>query len=356
MPVQNIFKSHATWLSAAAIAVGVGLTGCGAQEDGASETGSAAQIWRFALEETEGGVQWQYAQKFKEIIEENTDNVSVEIYPYGTLGTSQDITQQIRNNNVQIAFASAGHVGSTVPEAQVFSLNFLFSPIDEVNNEIFWNNETVFDLLSEAYSERGLQLLSIVPAGWMVWSSNSPIQEPSDFQGLSVRVMPSELLLATYEAYGANPRGMAYSEVYGGLQQGVIDAQVQPMFAMRDMSFYEVQDYMIEGDNALFVTTVITNPNFLDALPAEQQELIWDAKAQLDPYIYEQQVALNKEAGEEIRANSDTQFLTLNEEQKEAFRAKVEPVFDKFVDIAGPRGERILKEIQRAVAEGEKNH
>ena len=355
MSAESIFKSNVTWFSAAALAAGIGLSGCGAQEDGASDASASAQTWRFALEETEGGVQWQYAQKFKEIIEDNTDGVTVEIYPYGTLGTSQDVTQQIRNNNIQFAFASAGHIGSTVPEAQVFGLNFLFSPIDEINNEIFWNNETVSDLLGEAYSERGLQLVSIVPGGWMVWSSNSSIQEPSDFQGLSVRVMPSELLLATYEAYGANPRGMAYGEVYGGLQQGVIDAQVQPMFAMRDMSFYEVQDYMIEGNNAQFVSTVITNPGFFDALPAEQQELIWSAKAELDPYIYEQQVALNEEAGEEIRANSDTEFLTLTDEQTEAFRAQVEPVFDKFVDMAGPRGEQILNEIQRAVAEGEDN-
>ncbi|MFP4462791.1 MAG: TRAP transporter substrate-binding protein DctP [Guyparkeria sp.] len=347
MNEKTFLHKGALWMGSLALAAGLALTGCGPSPD------DGKQVWKFALEETEGGVQWAYAEKFKELVEERHDDVEVKIYPYGTLGSSQDITQQIQNNTVQFAFASAGHVGSTIPEAQVFSLHFLFSQDDEVNRSIFTDNETVYGELGEAYNEKGLELLSIVPEGWMVWSSNKKIEQPEDFDGVKFRVMPSKLLLATYEAYGASPQGMAYSEVYGGLERGQIDAQVQPMFAMRDMSFHEVQDYMIEAKNAQFVATVISSPSFLDSLPEDMRESVNEVTEELGPYIYEEQQKLNEEAAEEIRADGGTEFVRLTEEQVAAFAERNESVYDQFIEMAGPRGEKILEAIQDAVAEGD---
>lgn len=352
MQSKRFLHKGALWMGALAMAAGLTLTGCGQSSDDEAKSGEGEQVWRFALEETKGGVQWQYAEKFKDLIEERHDNVDVKIYPYGTLGSSQDITQQIQNNTMQFAFASAGHVGSTIPEAQVFTLHFLFSQDDSVNKEIFASNPVVHEQLGEAYSESGLKLLSIVPEGWMVWSANKPITTPEDFEGVKIRVKPSDLLLATYNGYGANPKPMAYSEIYGGLQRGQIDAQTQPMFAIRDMSFYEVQDYLIQARNAQFVSTVITSPGFLDSLPEDMQTSVEEVSKELDPYIWDVQQELNREAAEEIKSKSDIEFIDLSAEQVETFRESVEPVFDQYIEIAGPRGEKILNAIQDAVAEG----
>lgn len=352
MHTTRFLHKGTRWMAALAIAAGLALSGCGQSGDDAGSAAGEQQVWRFALEETKGGVQWQYAEKFKEKIEAAHDNVEVKIYPYGTLGSSQDITQQIQNNTMQFAFASAGHVGSTIPEAQVFTLHFLFSQDDTVNEEIFASNPVVHDELGAAYAEKGLELLSIVPEGWMVWSANKAITKPEDFEGVKIRVKPSDLLLATYEAYGANPKPMAYSEIYGGLQRGQIDAQTQPMFAIRDMSFYEVQDYLIEARNAQFVSTVITSPGFLEGLPEDMQASVRKTVKELDPFIWDVQKTLNREAAEEIRSKSDIEFVELTPEQVEAFRESVEPVFDQYVEMAGPRGRKILEAIQDAVAEG----
>lgn len=339
------------WMGALAMATGLVLSGCGQSDDG-SKSADREQVWRFALEETRGGVQWQYAEKFKELIEQRNDNVEVKIYPYGTLGSSQDITQQIRNNTMQFAFASAGHVGSTIPEAQVFTLHFLFSQDDAINEGIFASDPVVHEELGAAYKEKGLELLAIVPEGWMVWSANKSITRPADFEGVKIRVKPSDLLLATYESYGANPKPMAYSEIYGGLQRGQIDAQTQPMFAIRDMSFYEVQDYLIQARNAQFVATVITSPGFMESLPPDMQASIRETIKELDSYIWEVQKTLNAEAAEEISSKSDIEFVDLTPEQVTVFRDKVEPVFDQYIEMTGPRGEKILEAIRDAVAQG----
>ncbi len=336
------------------IAMLVALAGCGQSGDESAEKAAGdtekSFTWRFALEETKGGVQWKYAQKFKELMAEKTDGqVEVEIYPYGSLGTSQDLTQQVQNGALQFSFASAGHVGSTIPEAQVFTLHFLFADEDKINEKIFAENETVYDLLGEAYSEKGLQLLAIIPEGWMVWSSNDPIRMPDDFEGMKTRVKPSPLLLETYKSYGAIPTPMAYSEIYGGLQRGQIDAQTQPMFAIRDMSFYEVQNYLTEAHNAHFVSTVITNPSYFAGLPDDIQQAVMETKEELFPYIFEETHKLNREAAEEIASKSDIEFIELTDDQRAAFSERVQPVFDKYVELAGPRGEKILDAIRTQI-------
>ena len=347
---MKIWKLIALTLLAAAF---VGLTGCGQSGDDKDEASAEKSYnWRFALEETKGGVQWAYAQKFKELMAEKTDGkVNVEIFPYGSLGTSQDLTQQVQNGALQFSFASAGHVGSTIPEAQVFTLHFLFADEDEINEKIFAGNETVYDLLGEAYNEKGLELLAIIPEGWMVWSSNDPIRMPDDFDGMKTRVKPSPLLLETYKSYGAIPTPMAYSEIYGGLQRGQIDAQTQPMFAIRDMSFYEVQNYLTEAHNAHFVSTVITQPSFFNDLPENIQQAVMETKEELFPYIFEETDKLNEGAAKEIRSKSDIEFIELNDEQRAAFSERVEPVFDTFVEKAGPRGEKILDAIRTQIEE-----
>ncbi|MFW6322975.1 MAG: hypothetical protein ACOC02_05060, partial [Guyparkeria sp.] len=61
----------------------------------------------------------------------------------------------------------------------------------------------------------------------------------------------------------------------------------------------------------------------------------------------------NEEAAEEIRADGGTEFVRLTEEQVAAFAERNDPVYDRFIEMAGARGERILEAIQQAVAEGE---
>ena len=74
---------------------------------------AAAEEWKFAIEEIEGSVQDAYAQKFKELIEQKTGGeVTVTIYPYGTLGTSADLTELVTQGAIQFANASPGHLGT----------------------------------------------------------------------------------------------------------------------------------------------------------------------------------------------------------------------------------------------------
>lgn len=349
---------------------------------GAAEPGSAKEVWRFAIEESKGSVQHQYAMRFKELVEERTGGeIEVIVYPYGTLGTSTQITEQLALGVVDLAMASPGSLGKFIPELQVFLLHFVLPQHPDDVREVL-SDPTLIASLDPLYAEKGLTLLSMYSEGQMAWTLKEEVREPGDFSGLKMRVMTSPILLAAYGAYGASPTPMPYSEVYSGLQLNMIDGQVNPVFAIERQKFHEVTDWLIFPGHAAFVTTAAANRTFLETLPDDTRQLVESVMAELDPWIFTIQTELEslrladilrdslrqrrplhlvgdlesllasfseEERHELIDSNA---YLTieppLTPEEVAAFREASEEVQDVFLDIGGEGAEKVLKRILSA--------
>jgi TRAP-type transport system periplasmic protein len=307
-------------------------------------TAQAAE-WKFAIEEIDGSVQDQYAQEFKRLIEEKSGGeITVSVYPYGTLGTSADLTELVQVGAIQFANASPGHLGTLVPEIQVFSIPYLLSPNNAVNKEILTNSEVIYGQLSEDFAAKELKLLTMYPEGEMVWTANKEIRSPADFDNFKMRTMVSPMLVTAYESFGASPTPMPYGEVYGGLQLKQIDGQVNPIFAIEEMKFYEVQDYMIWAGQQQFTTTVVTNNEWYEGMLSDQERQWLDETiTELADYIFEVQEQFNQERLESIKqAKPDLQMIELSEEERAPFREAAQAVREQFVEMTGDKGQQIL--------------
>ncbi len=325
------------------------LAACGSddQQQAASTPSAEPEVqvetWGFALEEIEGSVQYEYAAKFAELVTEKTAGaVDVRLFPYGQLGGLTDIYDQVQAGAVQLAFGS-GFLGGTVPESQLFSLNFVLGDDEWQNTQIL--NDPTFrkhpDLL-ESFRERDLQPLAIVPEGWQVWSANKAIRSPDDFSGVAIRTMDNRLLRETYRAYGADPTTMEYGELFSGMQLGQIDGNIQPVFAHQEMDFYQVQDYLIFANQAQFIATFMANRDWYDGLSDEHKQVIEEAVVELVPYIHEVQTRLNSERLDIITSNSDIELVYLTPEEREVFRELSIPVRETFAEMVGERGTRLM--------------
>lgn len=328
------------------------LAACGGDEPEttAPETSAApepaettVQTWRIGLEEIEGSVQYEYGAKFAELINEKTDGeVEVQLFPYGQLGGLTDIYDQVQAGAIELAFGS-GFLGGTVPESQLFSLNFVLTDDEMKNTEIL--NDPAFrqhpDLV-EAFNERDLHPLAIVPEGWQVWSANKAVRTPEDFDGMAIRTMDNRLLRETYSAYGADPTTMEYGELFSGMQLGQLDGNIQPVFAHQEMDFYQVQDYLIFANQAQFIATFMANQDWYEGLAEEHKEAVDETVVELIPYIHDVQTRLNEERLEIITENSDIELVYLTPEEREAFRELSLPVRDTFAEMVGERGTRLM--------------
>ncbi len=318
------------------------LAGC-ARDDGPI-------VWRFAIEETRGSVQDAYAQAFAEAIEARSGGrIDVKVYPYGTLGTSDQITELLHNGTLEFATASPGHLGKIIPELQVFLLHYTLHDDEATNSRALADPElrAFFDAL---YAEKDFRLLDFVSEGLMVWTTRGPVRRPADFAGLKMRVMTSPLLLAAYDAYGADPTPLPYAEVYSALQLNMIDAQVNPVFAIEEMSFYEVTDHLVLPGHAHFVTSVMTNQAFYDRLSEGDRRMLDGVIAELHDEAFAIQRRFNQERLERmLERKPELEVLTLDADERAAFRAMAAPVRDLFVEMAGPRAEQALTVLDAAV-------
>ncbi|WP_163649643.1 TRAP transporter substrate-binding protein DctP [Modicisalibacter sp. 'Wilcox'] len=316
-----------------------------------------AETWRFGLEETEGSVQYGYAEEFKKLIEEKSDgDVTVQLLPYGTWGSNYSaLYDAIQNGAIQIGFGS-GFLGGTVPESQLMSLNFVM-PNDQLETAKILNSDAFLksDPWQQSFRKRGLVPLGALPEGYQVWTANKEIRTPEDMKGLQIRVMDNSLLRATYEAYGAAPITIAYGELYSALQQGQAEGNIQPVFAHENMGFYEVQDYMIFADQSQFVANLIGNQDWYEGLSDEQHKMLDSVLGEMVQKGHDIQTQFNAERLDTIKEKSDINIIHLNEQERDAFRKLAKPVRQTYIDMVGERGKESLNILLDQIDKADKS-
>jgi tripartite ATP-independent transporter DctP family solute receptor len=312
---------------------------------------------RLASEEIEGDFMTVWAKNFSEHMKKWSDGkIDINVYPYGTLGATGDINELAQLGVVEFVFSDYAWISSFVPQAQVLALNYLF-PTQKVPEVLDWmvKNGDFFPLLDQAFRKNGLVPLGIMYEGWQWVTSKKPIKSPEDMDGLKLRLMSSKLLVEDYKAYGASPTPMSYGEVYSGLQMGLIDAQVNPLFAIYSMKFFEVQDYFTQLKSEPFLGIPTVNLAFFENLPKEvQDEMLSYWKNAIIPagkWIDER----NASDMEKIKkAKPDATFHVLDDASVAQFKKKAESVYPEFVNIGGEGSQAILDALLKDIENAKK--
>ena len=319
-------------------------------------TGKAIKA-RLASEEIEGDFMTVWANNFADHMKKWSDGkIEINVYPYGTLGATGDINELAQMGVVEYVFSDYAWISSFVPQAQVLALNYLF-PTEKVPEILDWmaRNGEFMPMLEEAFAKNGLVPLSIMFEGWQWMSSKKEVASLDDVKGLKLRLMSSKLLVESYKAYGAAPTPMSYGEVYSGLQMGLIDAQVNPLFAIYSMKFFEVQDYLTQLKSEPFIGIPTVNKKFFDSLPKDvQQEMrkFWiDAIIPAGKWITER----NASDGEKMKqAKSSLKMTELDDATIAKFKAQAETVYPMYTKIGGDGAQEILAALLKDIEAAKK--
>ena len=314
-------------------------------------------LWQVALEEIEGSMQHEYARKFIEIIEEKSKGeIRCNIHFYGELGTSGEITKLLQKGDLQFAFQSPGHLGSYIPEVQVFSIHYLFPTDFKLLEKMLRKGPNTYKTLQKYYRKNKLELLSIIEEGWQIWTANKPLRKPADFEGITFRVMSSPFLITAYRLYGAYVMTVPYGEIYLNLELGRIHAETQPFFAIEEMKFYEVQDYMIKANQLPFIGTFAANHEFIKSLPDHIRVLIDNAIEGANEYIFDFEPRLNENRKQMImRAKPSMKYIELTDEEIAAFREKAKPLRQKYLKMGGEGAREVLDAVLKDIEWANKN-
>jgi len=270
----------------------------------------------------------QAANEFKRLAEERTKGrVKVEVYPNSMLFKDAEELDALRLGSVQMLAPVPGKFGPAgIPEFEVFDLPYLFPDIDAVHRA--YKSKAATDLMKKL-EPNGMIGLAFWDNGFRVMSANRPIHVPPDMKGLKMRINSSKVNAAIMKSVGALPQTMAFSEVYQGLQTGVIDGTEGPLSNLYTQKQYEVQKHVTLSYHTISNYVVIANKVFWDGLPPDIRTTLEGAMR--DATALNDQVAEKDEqaAIAAIKASGKSEIYTPTPAEKQQWVKAMLPVQDE---------------------------
>lgn len=273
------------------------------------------------------------ANSFADRVNKEMDGkLCIEVFPNSTLfGDSKEL-EALLLGDVQLLAPSLSKFGSYTSKYGVFDLPFIFKDMDHAIR--FTNTPEGKALLTEMDDYAGFVGLGYWMSGMKYFSANKPLMVPSDAEGLKFRVQTSDVAKQMIAAMGASPQAMAFSEVYGALQTGVVDGQENTWSNIYTKKFYEVQDSVTETNHQLLAYLFMTSSEFLSSLSDEDRTqflAIADAVTQ----EANQSVKAKEAANRENILKAGGTINTLTPEQRTEWVETMKPVWKQFESDIG---------------------
>jgi C4-dicarboxylate-binding protein DctP len=263
--------------------------------------------------------------------EEMEGKACMQVFPNTQLYDDDQVLEAMLAGDVQLAAPSLSKFEKFTKKFRLFDLPFLFDDIDAVDR---FQNSADGQALKDSMKRRGLQGLAFWHNGMKQISANKPLLVPADAAGLKFRVQPSDVLVAQMEALGANPQKMAFSEVYGALQTGVVDGQENTWSNVYGQKFFEVQDGTTETNHGVIDYLVVTSSDWWEGLPD-------DVRTQLKTILDEVTAERNAEStrvdleAKQAMIDAGGVVRTLTPEQRQLWVEAMKPVWSQFEDDIG---------------------
>jgi len=287
------------------------------------------------------------AYALKEKLEELSGGYyQVDIYPSGQLGDSRTMLESVQMGTLEMQEIENGACSGFVTETMLWDLPYLIKSLDHAE-AVF--NSGIGDNEREKFLDIGVRILAFDHGGFRYFTNNArPIVTPADMKGLKMRVMESEIMIATVNAFGGNAVPMAFSELYSALQQGTVDGQDNPASSTYNNSFQDVQKYLSLSGHFYFPRRYVVSESFYQAQSPEHQKMIEEAAAYAAGAQNDAYVNTNDQFIEKLKAAG----MEVNEVDKDAFAAISEQViWPQFYAKLGNGDEAAGKALVQSVLE-----
>ena len=242
--------------------------------------------------------------------------LDIQMFPNNQLGSDTDMLSQLRSGAIDFFSLSGLILATLVPQASINGIGFAFKDYDTV-----WK---AMDGKLGAYvraeiSKRGLIAMEKM---WdngfrQITSSTRAIKGPADLKGFKIRVPVSPLWTSMFQALGAAPISINFSEVYSALQTKIAEGQENPLSLIQIAKLYEVQKYVSMTAHMWDGFWMLSNAKSFNGLPKDLQDL---AARELNKSALEERAdiaKLNGSVADDLKAKG----LEFVEVDKPAFRA-----------------------------------
>jgi TRAP-type C4-dicarboxylate transport system substrate-binding protein len=265
--------------------------------------------------------------------------VKIEVFPSMALGGKPpQLINQARDGVVDIVWTVNGYTANLFPRSEVYELPFVHT-----------NNATATNLAMRAMYDKYLKaeytgvhpLFLHVHAGQAIHMVDKEVRKPDDLKGLKMRI-PTRTGAWIIEALGAAPVGMPVPDLPQALSKKVVDGAFIPWEIIPPLKLQDVTDYQIEGPNRTrFGTTtfqVSMNQKRWDSLPADVKKAFESQSGEAWVREVGQIWTKSEDVGIDIAVKAGNKHIVLTDAELAAFRTKLEPVVQRWIDEVKGQG------------------
>jgi TRAP-type C4-dicarboxylate transport system substrate-binding protein len=280
--------------------------------------------------------------------------VKIEIYPSMSLGGKPpQLINQVRDGVVDIVWTVNGYTPNLFPRTEVFELPFVHTN-DAAATSLAMR--AMFDKhLKEEYG--GVHVLFLhVHQGQAIHMVDKLVRKPDDLKGLKMRI-PTRTGAWVIEALGASPAGMPVPDLPQALSKKVVDGAFIPWEIIPALKLQEMIKYEIEGANKVrFGNTtfqVSMNEARWNSLPADVKKAFTDVSNEAWVRRVGEIWAENDDSGIAVAKKAGNEHIQLTEAELDAFRQRLEPVVNRWIDevkTVGIDGKALVAEARKEIA------
>ena len=338
-------KTRLAVIAATAVAT-LGLAACGGgggATSGASGGNTTPTTMKLALNQTETHPSFIALEQFGKTLKESTGGRwDIQVFPNSTLGDQKEYMQSVSTGVVDLAIVSAPQLENLQKDFVIFSLPKVFDSVDH-QMKVLSDEKIVGDLYKSLEASNNLTVVGGLTQGTRnIYTKDAIAKTPADLAGKKIRVQESAVFLSMIKALGGSPTPMAYSEVYTGLQSGVIDGAENNEISYVTQKHYEVAPYYAYSRHLVGADFLIMNTKTLQKMSAEDRAAFdkgWDA-------AWTQHTELWTTNTEKAVADAKAGGATFAEVDEAAYAAALKPLQDEFLTTDAQK--KLLANIQAA--------
>ncbi|SEM50623.1 tripartite ATP-independent transporter solute receptor, DctP family [Mesobacillus persicus] len=311
------------------------LTACGgtesSNEEDSSSEGNTEETETFTFQaghsQTEEHPYHLALLDLAENVKERTNgNVTIEIFPLNQLGAERELTEALTFGTADMSISSTAPIANFYPQLGIVDLPFLFESREHAYSVL--DGQIGQDLLT------GLESTGLVGLAWAengfrhITNGKQEITKPEDLKGLKIRTQENQIHLDAFEALGAQPTPMAWNEALTALQQGVVDAQENPLIIADTYKLHEAnQTHMSLTGHIYSPAIIMFSKSIWDTVPSEYQSVLKEEAKIAGDKIRE----LSTQADEDsLQVVKDNGVKVVEDVDVAPFREAIQSVYEKY--------------------------
>jgi len=255
----------------------------------------------------------------------------VVVFGSSQLGGDKELLQKVKLGTVDMALPSTV-MSSESDLFGIFDMPYLVKDrkhMQAIEKAIVWPR------LAPEAEKKGLKIIAVWENGYRhITNNRRPIKVPGDLNDIKLRVPEGKWRVKMFQAYGANPSPMKFSEVFTALQTGVMDGQENPYSQIVSAKFQEVQRYLSITGHVYIPAYVTVGSKKWATLPADVRKVLEDTAKEMQKFVY----ATAEGEESELLAKIKAAGVQVNEADKSAFVRASAGIYHEFgIEVKGSK-------------------